>query len=195
MPELPPIDNGTYRDAVATIVSRIQRTHGLSDGQFANRVGCSAGTIKNARTRATNLDAVTLANIERVFGPGAIDPFLALGKVRALPLTVEKLEQHPTLAIVEALHRLIETQTPESDGGTKITSRELLSILKELRDARSAFDALILIADPALGSEEVSFRHKAVKRLAIVHTQGDTIADARIVDGPNQPGDQRDSGL
>ncbi|MET0587890.1 MAG: XRE family transcriptional regulator [Novosphingobium sp.] len=189
MPELSPVDSATYRDAVATIVSRIQRAHSLSDAQLAKRVGCSAGTIKNARTGATNLDAVTLANIERTFGPGAIDPFLALGHVRALPLTIEKLEQHPTLAIVEALHRLIETQTPGSDGGTKITSRELLSILKELRDARSAFDALILIADPALGSEEVSFRDKAVKRLAIVHTQGDTIADARIVGGPERAGD------
>lgn len=187
MPELPRIDNGTYRDAVATIVTRLQRAHSLSDGQLAKRVGCSAGTIKNARTRATNLDAATLANIERAFGPGAIDPFLALGGVRALPLAVEKLEHNPTLAIVEALHRLIETQTPESDGGSKITSRELLSILKELRDARSAFDALILIADPALGSEEASFRHKAIKRLAIVHTQGDTIADARIHGAPDKP--------
>jgi hypothetical protein len=186
MPDLRRIDNGTYRDAVAAIVARIQRAHGLNDGQLAKRVGCSAGTIKNARTAATNLDAVTLANIERAFGPGAIDPFLALGGVRALPLAAGKLKQNPNLAIVEALHRLIETQTPESDGGTKITSRELLSILKELRDARSVFDALILIADPALGSEEATFRHKAVKRLAIVHTQGDTIADARIVGGPDE---------
>jgi transcriptional regulator with XRE-family HTH domain len=183
------IDNDAYRDAVSAIVSRIQRAHALSDSQLAKRVGCSAGTIKNARTGATNIDAVTLANIERVFGPGAIDPFLALGGVRALPLEATAQELHPTLAIVEALHRLIETQATDSDGGSKITSRELLSILKELRDARSAFDALILIADPALGSEEASFRHKGAKRLAIVHTQGDAIANARIFGGPDEKGE------
>ena len=172
MTELSRIHNYTYRDAVAAIVNRVQRAHGLSDSQLAKRVGCSAGTVKNARTGTTNLDAVTLANIERAFGPGAIDPFLALAGVRALPLAVKKEDAHPTLAIVEALHRLIETQAPGSDGGARMTSRELISILKELRDARSALDALILIADPALASKEASFRHKPGKRLAIVRTQG-----------------------
>ncbi len=188
MQELPRsrIENAAYRDAVSAIVNRILRAHGLTDGQLAKRVGCSAGTIKNARTCATNLDAVTLANIERAFGPGAIDPFLALGGVRALPLAAKGEKAHPTLAIVEGLHRLIETQTPESDGGTRMTARELRAILKELRDARNALDALILIADPALGSDEASFRHNSPKRLAIVHTQGDA-TDARIVGGADKP--------
>ncbi|WP_380876953.1 hypothetical protein ACFB49_10850 [Sphingomonas sp. DBB INV C78] len=177
-----PVSNSAYREAVSLIVRRIQQTHGLSDSQLAERISCSAGTVKNARNRATNMDAVTLANVERAFGPGAIDPFLALAGTRSHPVTssIEKL--HPTLAIVEALHRIIEKQSPDSEGGTKITSRELLSILNELRSARSAFDALIMIADPSLDSDEAPFRHKRLKRVALIHTQGDSLAHARIVE-------------
>lgn len=177
------LSNGIYREAVATIVRRIQKAHGLSDSQLAERIGCSAGTVKNARNEASNLDAVTLANIEQVFGPGAIDPYLALADVRAVPLaapvSVERL--HPTLAIVEALHRIIEKQMPDSEGGTRITSHELLTILSELREARGVFDALIMIADPAIDSGEISFRDKGRKRLAVVHSQGGTITRADIM--------------
>ncbi|WHO39878.1 helix-turn-helix domain-containing protein [Sphingobium sp. AP49] len=177
------LSNGAYREAVATIVRRVQKRHGLSDSQLADRIGCSAGTVKNARNQASNLDAVTLASIEQVFGPGAIDPYLALAEVRAVPLTppvsVERL--HPTLAIVEALHRIIETQMPDSEGGTRITSHELLAILTELREARGVFDALIMIADPALDSGERRFRDKGRKRLAVVHTQGGQVTRADIV--------------
>lgn len=177
------LSNNGYREAVALIVRRIQKDQGLSDNQLAERIGCSAGTIKNARNEASNLDAVTLANIERAFGPGAIDPYLALAGVRAVPLTppvpVERL--HPTLAIVEALHRIIETQMPDSEGGSRITSHELLTILTELREARGVFDALIMIADPALDSGEARFRDKGRKRLAVVHSQGGQITRADIM--------------
>lgn len=177
------LSSGGYREAVALIVRRIQKEHGLSDSQMADRIGCSAGTIKNARNEASNIDAVTLANIERAFGPGAIDPYLALAGVRAVPLTppvpVERL--HPTLAIVEALHRIIETQMPDSQGGARITSHELLAILTELREARGVFDALIMIADPALDSGEACFRDKGRKRLAVVHSQGGQITRADIL--------------
>lgn len=177
------LSSGGYREAVALIVRRIQKEHGLSDSQMADRIGCSAGTVKNARNEASNIDAVTLANIERAFGPGAIDPYLALAGVRAVPLTppvpVERL--HPTLAIVEALHRIIETQMPDSEGGRRITSHELLAILTELREARGVFDALIMIADPALDSGEACFRDKGRKRLAVVHSQGGQITRADIM--------------
>ncbi len=95
------------------------------------------------------------------------------------PVPVERL--HPTLAIVEALHRIIEKQMPDSEGGTRITSHELLTILSELREARGVFDALIMIADPAIDSGEISFRDKGRKRLAVIHSHGGTITRADIM--------------
>ena len=175
------IDKRAYRDAVSAIVRRIQRDYGLTDKQLADRISCSAGTIKNARNSATNLDGVMLARIEKRFGPGAIDPFLALADARAMPISSAIDSLHPTLAIVDALHKLIETQTPESEGGTRITSRELTAILSELREARNTFDVLIMIADPALGSAEPAFRDKAHKRVALVHTEGGNITHATVV--------------
>ena len=43
------------------------------------------------------------------------------------------------------------------------------------------FDALIMIADPAIDSGEISFRDKGRKRLAVVHSQGGTITRADIM--------------
>ncbi len=180
----------TYRKAVATIVARIQQAHGLSDAALADRVGCSASTIKNARNRATNLDGVTLASFERVFGPGAIDPFLALGGARAVPPSPPSAMRHPTLDIVEALHRIIETQDPESEAGARSTPHELQAILRQLRDARGAFDALILIADPPPASGEPSFRLKPYKRMAIVRTQGDQITHSMLLDSQPDEADR-----
>ena len=102
------------------------------------------------------------------------------------PVPVERL--HPTLAIVEALHRIIEKQMPDSEGGTRITSHELLTILSELREARGVFDALIMIADPAIDSGEISFRDKGRKRLAVVHSQGGTITRADIMHSEDDAG-------
>ncbi|RJF93812.1 XRE family transcriptional regulator [Sphingomonas cavernae] len=176
------LTNEEYREAVATVVRRIQQQHGLSDGAFADRIGCSAGTIRNARNRTTNLDGVTLANIERIFGPGAIDPFLALAGARATPLATSPEAGNPTLDIVDALHRIIETQDPQSEGGTRTTPRELLAILQQLRDARGAFDALILIADPPPLSDEPPFRLKPYKRMAIVRTQGGQVTHSTLLE-------------
>ncbi len=179
-PSVSRMSSAAYRDAIAQIIRRVQKDHELNDGQLATRLACSASTIRNARTGATNLDAAILINIERQFGPGAIDPYLALANARAIPIEPPALDAPPTLAIVEALHRLIETQAPDSDSGGSTTPRELLAILKELRGARSAFDALILIADPPPASGEKGFRHKNPKRLAVVRTEGDDVAHARI---------------
>mgnify|MGYP001760710823 FL=1 len=53
----------------------------------------------------------------------------------------------PILALVEALHRLVEAQAVDSEGGKRITRHELSKILPELRQGRAALDALISRAD------------------------------------------------
>lgn len=139
-----------YRAAVKAIVSAVQRHHDLNDVELADRLGCSASTVRNAKSEHTNLDAVTLANMEHRFGPGTLDPFLALGGSRAAPLPSALPEIDPVLDIVTALHRLIAAQHASSEHGYFITSQELLAILHELRDARIAFDTLIALAEPTM---------------------------------------------
>lgn len=136
-----------YRAAVAVIIRNLQKSGDLSDAQLATRLGCSTGTIRNARGRATSLDPLILARIEQEFGPGAIDPFLSLGKVRAVPLATARLPMDPVLAIVEALHSIVEVQAVDSEGGVRITASELRRIIEELRHGRTALDALIARAD------------------------------------------------
>ncbi|UAK24206.1 XRE family transcriptional regulator [Sphingomonas nostoxanthinifaciens] len=134
----------SYRGATKKIVLRIQADHDLSDAELAERIGCSAGTVKNARTEATNLDGVTLASIEHEFGVGSIDPFYALGGARGVPRAGQSAcPKNAPLELAEALHRLIATQHPSSDGGVETTKVELRAILPFLRDARGALDELI----------------------------------------------------
>ncbi len=148
----------TYRAAVHAIINAVQRQYDLNDTELADRISCSASTVRNAKKEQTNLDGVTLAGIEHRFGPGAVDPFLALGGSRATPLPESLPEIDPVLDIVEALHRLIAAQHASSEHGFLITSRELLTILRELRDARRAFDTLILLAEPGLATATPEIR-------------------------------------
>ncbi|MBW6532626.1 XRE family transcriptional regulator [Sphingomonas sp. RRHST34] len=140
----------SYRAAVRAIVTAIQRRYGLNDVNLADRLGCSAGTVRNARLEHSNLDAVTLASLEHRFGAGTLDPFLALGGSRATPLLDSLPDVDPILDVVAALHRLVEAQHADSDHGYLITPQELLAILRELRDARLALDLLITLAEPGL---------------------------------------------
>lgn len=134
----------SYRTAVKQVVLNVQALHGLSDGDLAERLGCSSGTIKNARNEAGNLDGVTLVNVEYEFGPAALDPVLALGGSRAVPLNVASDNaQEATMDLSQVLHLLIAAQCPASEGGVEITPRELDRILPQLRDARQALDVLI----------------------------------------------------
>lgn len=134
----------SYRSAVKSIIVGIQGTHELSDPELAERLGCSAGTIKNARNEAGNLDGVTLMNVEYEFGPSALDPVLALGGSRSVPLNVAADDTvSATIELSEVLHLLIAAQSPASEGGVAVTPTELTRILPQLRDARQALDVLI----------------------------------------------------
>lgn len=134
----------SYRAAVKEIILNVQGDQKLSDPELAERLGCSAGTVANARNERGNLDGVTLANIEYEFGPAALDPFLALGGSRAVPANVERCNgQEATMDLSQVLHLLIAAQCPASEGGVEITPTELARILPQLREARQSLDVLI----------------------------------------------------
>lgn len=143
------ISTDAYRDAIREVIANIRRSATWSDRALAARIGCSASTIRNARNMTTSLDPALLVRIEQEFGPGAIDPFLALANARAIPLPQARQVGEPVLAIVTALHRIIEVEANESDGGRKITRAELRNILDELRKGRAALDGLIARAGGA----------------------------------------------
>lgn len=143
------ISTDGYRQAVEEIIRQIRRASGLSDSALADRIGCSASTMRNARNGQTSLDPALLLRIEQEFGPGALDPFLALANSRAVPLPQANALGDPALAIVAALHRIIDVQAASSDGGQRITRRELQAILADLRRGRAALDQLIARAGDA----------------------------------------------
>jgi hypothetical protein len=142
----------SFRDAVKSIVLRLQAEHGLNDPELAERIGCCAPTIANARKELTNLDGVTLANIEYEFGPGALDPLLALGGSRAVCATAAKADPQICLALLDALHVIIETQEPNSEGGTETTPEEVAKHIWKLRKARQALDGLITLAEQEIAA-------------------------------------------
>lgn len=173
----------TYREAVQSIIATVQREYRLNDTQLADRIGCAPNTVRNAKKAHANLDAVTLASIEHRFGPGAVDPFLALAGSRATPLPDQLPRIDPIVDIVGALHRLVEAQHVESAHGFLITSQELLAILRELREARLAFDTLILLAEPGLATAPDSVRHWFVKHFDhdAVATDGSVPVESRLI--------------
>jgi transcriptional regulator with XRE-family HTH domain len=142
----------SYRAAIKQIVLDLQAQHNLNDPELAERLGCSAPTIANARKELTNLDGVTLANIEYEFGPSALDPFLKLGGSRSVPLTTDAPDAHVCLALLDALHVIIETQQPDSEGGVDTTPNEAAKIIWKLRKARQALDGLIALGEKGLAA-------------------------------------------
>jgi hypothetical protein len=144
----------SYRDAVKKIVLRLQADNDLNDPELAERLGCSAPTIANARRELTNLDGVTLANIEYEFGPSALDPFLALGGSRSVPIGgLVSVNTNVAIALLDAVRVIIETQAPHSDNGSETSAKEAALILSEMRAARCALDSLIALGETAIVAE------------------------------------------
>lgn len=73
------VANDEYRNAVAQIVKEIQLECDLDDEALGERLGCSEGTVANARNKRGNLDAVTMLNLGALFGgQSRLRPLLAL---------------------------------------------------------------------------------------------------------------------
>lgn len=89
----PRIKSDDYRAIVSRIVLEIEADKGWNDEQLGEAVGCSKGTIKNARLRKGNLDAVTMLNLGvKCGGAWRLKPILALinGNPDAQPETKDE---------------------------------------------------------------------------------------------------------
>lgn len=73
------IKSDDYRRIVSQIILEIEAEKDWNDERLAEEVGCSAGTIKNARLKKGNLDAVTMLNLGvKCGGSWRLKPVLAL---------------------------------------------------------------------------------------------------------------------
>lgn len=135
----------SLREAVANIIRHVQAAQRLTDEEFADAVGCSVGTVRNARNATSDLGAVTIARIGAKFGQECLDPYSALWGARNVPLEVEEGDALPSMSA--AVHRLAVAQSPDSPGGNKTTHCELLAMLPDLREAQRAINALIVRAE------------------------------------------------
>lgn len=129
------------RRAVARIVRDLQHRHDLTDCDFAEAIGCSVGTVRNARNAETDLGNLWLTRIEQRFGAGSIDPYLALAGSRSVPITADpSLDALPSTTA--AIHSIAVARSPGSPGGERITHCELLAMEPEIDAAIKALCAL-----------------------------------------------------
>lgn len=133
------------REAVATIMRRVQLEHDLTDDDLADELKISVGTVRNARNKTCDLNAGTIARIGARFGVEVLDPYAALYGARNVPLDAQDADALPSLS--GAVHRLAVAQSPASPGGPKLLHDELLDMLPELRGAQKAINALICRAE------------------------------------------------
>ena len=131
----------SLRSAVAHIIRDVQRDHGETDQDTADRLGVSIGTVRNARNESADLNAVTIARIGAVYGAGYVDPYHRLYGSIAAPLQASGADPLPDMA--RAVAMICEMRSPDSDGGVIETPKERLDALPELKRARSALDAYI----------------------------------------------------
>jgi transcriptional regulator with XRE-family HTH domain len=133
------------RDAVSAIIRRVQLDHDLTDDELARKLTISIGTVRNARNKACDLNAATIAVIGASFGAEVLDPYAKLYGARNVPLDVCEEDALPSLT--GAVHRLAVAQSPSSPGGTAVTHSELLEMLPDLRTAQRAINSLICRAE------------------------------------------------
>lgn len=131
-----------YAAAVSAMVRSVQGTHDLTDKELADRVGCDAQTIANARNRKGKLNPVTLVRFDHEFGAGTVDPVLGLAGARSVSAeTAAGIEALPPLAA--SVHSIAAAMSAVSPGGAAITHRELLEMMPVLVVAQEAITALV----------------------------------------------------
>lgn len=103
--------------------------------------GVDEKTIRRARDEQTTLCMDTMANLLRL-DPLAFDGFLSRVGRRSVPMhAVCDTDALP--ALTGAVHKLVVASSESSDGGKKITDREMLDAEHEIREAYDALDCLL----------------------------------------------------
>lgn len=131
-----------YRQRCADVIRRIKALHHLTNEELGDRLGCSDETISNVENQRTNLNPVTLLNIDYEFGPGTIDPIRELSGTRGVPCgAVCDTDALPSLTA--AVHSIAEARSANSPGGQAITHGELALMEPKLREAIQSLNWLL----------------------------------------------------
>lgn len=131
-----------YRQRCADVVRKIKQLHHLTNEELGDRLGCSDETISNVENQRTNLNPVTLLNIDYEFGAGTIDPIRELSGTRGVPVgAVCDTDALPSLTA--AVHSIAEARSSNSPGGAAITHGELAQMEPKLREAIQALNWLL----------------------------------------------------
>ncbi len=146
----------SYRSAVAAIIRAVQAQHHLCDGELAEQLGCSIGTVRNARNEMGNLDGVFLASLQWAFGPDTLDPLQSLSNARGVPENSTcTTDVNPIIKLAEAIGKLAETQRDDSEHGPNTGPSEAVKLLPVLRQARAVLDHEIARVTPLAGLRSV----------------------------------------
>lgn len=139
---LPRPTQNAYRQRCADVVRKIKADHGLTNEELGDRLGCSDETISNVENMRTNLNPVTLLNIDYEFGAGTIDPIRELSGTRGVPMgAICDTDALP--ALTASVHSIAQARAPTSPGGKTITHGELADMKPILREAIKSLNWLL----------------------------------------------------
>lgn len=108
----------------------MQAEHGLTDTDLADMLGCSAGTIKNARNGDGQMQPHTLFSLLEVKAT-ALDGLLHHFDRRSVPIAA-KCDTDALPSTAAAVHKLAVVTADTSPGGKAITDNEALDIERDI---------------------------------------------------------------
>lgn len=134
-------EQAAYRSAISRIIGNIMRDHDCTMVDIAENIDVSVGTVSNAFNKKASLDAIYLKRLGQRYGAHYATPYTALfgGRVNA----IDNEDINPLPSLTASVHRIALAQSPESDGGTALTHRELLDMEADLRAAQRAIGHLL----------------------------------------------------
>lgn len=131
-----------YRQQCANVVRKLKAEHSLTNEELGDRLGCSDETISNVENQRTNLNPVTLLNIDYEFGAGTIDPIRELSGARGVPVGA-KCDTDALPSLTAAVHSIAEARSANSPGRAAIMHGELAGMEPQLREAVKALNWLL----------------------------------------------------
>lgn len=125
---------------ISQAVTGTQHRLAYTDQDMADILGCSAGTVQNARNQSGQMQVHTLFELLSV-NEMALDGFLNFYNRRSVPIAA-KCDTDAMMTTTGAVHSLAVVQSPQSEGGAQVTDRECLQIEPEIDAAIEALSAL-----------------------------------------------------
>jgi hypothetical protein len=148
-------EQAAYRRAVCEIIRDIQRECGRKPGQplelveISEAIGVSLGTISNAVNMKSDLNAIYLARLGKVYGGGFLNPYLNLVDIQAAPLD-GSLTSDVLPMVMSLAHKIACARDPEGPGGATEVPQEKKAYLPDLKRVNRRTGTLIAEIEEAL---------------------------------------------